>query len=388
MARCVLALLALSVLATACDPAGPLSPASGIRKGIVVPVPYVANVTLTDLGGVDGGPSAAADVNDSGTVVGYATIPGYVTGTTHVPSSDQPFVWTPSGGMSFPINLCCGDAFASGINDSGVVAVTLYPTSGNSEGWVYRRGRPVVELGPLYPTLGAANSVITAKVGKNGRINGAGWGTDRTRDQNAVVWDVGRPSVAIAQLNLGDTTVYVTPYPVGTGVADNGDATGYVDLTISSPWIFDMADNVINVPLRTGGDIDIATSSDLNTSHTVVGSWQTVATLWTTTQQMKLGTLPGGSHSNATGINEDGYVVGTSDYIVSGTTHSNAAFIWISLMGMVKLPSLAATHPACAAKAMNHDMQGAIIYVAGQCVDTNGYTHAVRWKVTIGYRFE
>jgi hypothetical protein len=392
MPRRLPALVVLSVLAMACDPSRPLSPATaGVRKNITVPVPYVAKVTLTDLGGVDGGTSYGSDVNDSGTVAGWATIPGHITGTTHIPPSNAPFVWSPATGMRF-ITICCGSAYASGINDSGVVV----GTGAHGTAWMYRPGQGVTPLAPLYPAEGTANVVSASRIGKDGRINGDGYGNNRFYDQNAIIWNDWNPSVAIPQLPSYYVTGLVDPYPIGTGIDDNGDATGWFDENHNPCWIFDASGGLTWANVMIGGTpADTSNCNGVNTSRHVVGVANSVVISqaafllnFPTGQTTLLGSLTGPNNwSTANDINEDDYVVGQSDYVLPGTTkHSSAAFIWNAITGMVNLGLLKSPNPSCSANAINHDMQGNTIYVAGQCVDASGVTHAVRWTVTIAYR--
>jgi len=396
-------------LTVACDSTQPIAPRGTSRQVTFPPsTVYIRGITLLDLGAIAsgfnglGGASTAYDVNDSGQVVGWTTLPGMRLGKLQEPPTNIPFVWSPSGGMNTSIPTCCGNSVATGINDSGVVVGTTYPTSGNAFAWIWRHGA-LTTLAPLYPNESGAVAV-TSTISKNGRIVGTSWGNDPTYDRNGVTWMDGNPGVAVPVLTLPDSTTGQTiPSVTGTGIDDNGEALGdEMDFMIRA-WLVDMSGNVTTGTVSyQGWSADVSGYQAVNTSHNVVG--------WTQLQQQTtvpaqafmlnlnsgqltlLGSLlgPGGANpvgsSWAYGINESNWVVGVSDYVTT-QAHINQAFIWNTAVGMVSLGSLGGANPTpSGASAINHDMQGNRIYVAGWSTNSAGNTHAVLWTVLIGYR--
>jgi len=151
------------------------------------------------------------------------------------------------------------------------------------------------------------------------------------------------------------------------------------------------------VPLISGAASDSYTyGNGINNSGAVVGQaempdgnrafyWNGVAN-----SSISLGTLPGGSSSSASEINDQNFVAGRSQTLVPiggqlGAVLRERAFIWHAHFGMVALPILPGPLPSqasCRANAISaRNNTTGNIRVVGYCTDTQGKKRAVRWTV-------
>lgn len=236
--------------------------------------------TLTDLGALTGGTSSyATGINNNGQVVGQAA------------STDgfRAFVWSPTSGI---VNLgtVSGSNFsyATGINDKGQISgyanVNNLPTALQWDG----KGN----IASLAAVGGSARSYAYG-INNSGQIVGyADTGTDASV---AALWSNDQPPTELNNRNISS---------IATGVNDQGQVVG-----------------------------QIAAADGFR------------AALWNAGTLTNLGTLSGGNYSYATGINDRGQVVGYSTIGKSATSSSFLgttinAFIWNSAQGMTSLGSL------------------------------------------------
>ncbi|MDX2186675.1 MAG: PEP-CTERM sorting domain-containing protein [Opitutaceae bacterium] len=132
-----------------------------------------SNGVMTDLGTLGGSYSFAYGINDSGTVVGYAHTAGN--------SAYQAFRWS-NGVMTDLGTLGGSDSYAYGINDSGTVVGYAY-TAGESRAFSWSNG-VMTDLG----TLGG-NSSEAKSINDSGTV--VGWAEGEYNLPRAFIWSNG-----------------------------------------------------------------------------------------------------------------------------------------------------------------------------------------------------
>jgi probable HAF family extracellular repeat protein len=238
--------------------------------------------TLTDLGALTGGTSSyATGINNNGQVVGQAaSAEGF-----------RAFVWSATGGL---VNLGTLNgsnfSYATGINDNGQV-VGYANVNNTPVAWQWDGKGGMTSLS----AVANASRSYAYGINNGGQIVGyANTGTDTTA---ATVWQGSQPPTELNNRSISS---------IATGVNEPGQIVG-----------------------------QIASADGFR------------AALWTAGTLTNLGTLNGGSYSYATGINDQGQVVGYSTIgKPPGSTSSGFlgttlnAFIWNSSTGMTSLGSL------------------------------------------------
>ena len=94
--------------------------------------------SVTDLGDLGGGLSAADGINDLGQVVGYSTDGG---------GNTLPFLWTSGGGMQSLGSFGGTIGYATGINNSGQIVGYSVNGSGVQRAYISNNGGPLTDLG-------------------------------------------------------------------------------------------------------------------------------------------------------------------------------------------------------------------------------------------------
>ena len=371
--------IAILTLATAliCACESPTTPASHQPSGLlgITPDPIVR----LDLGTLGGLSSAAADVNNSGTIVGSSLT---TTGETHA------FRWTLLGGM-VDLGTLPGDGWskAIGITDDGQIL-------GVSGGSGQSHGQPVIWTSGEPESIVAMPEVLSgASFGEPTAFNAqgeiAGW--DFVINQHAFYWSesrgrtdltelVGKPEGDALDINASGmvvgTNLSYCPDALGhffpcwhgflwsydNGYRDLGTPDGHPNATVQA-WGINNDGMVVGVagaqPFRwrdgegftllptvsgSGG----GTAIDVNQSNTAVGqNGVTQAAAWPASGGILL-LNPGDSHrSNAVAINDQGWVVG---WLGVDPASANHATLWILspspaglLAGTVGRPSASAT---------------------------------------------
>ena len=231
--------------------------------------------TIGTLPGVD--TSFATGVNKAGQVVGYA-------GTF-----DQPlaFLWDATNGMQAlgAFDPSHPNSMANGINDEGIVVGRSVTAAGATHAFTWTAAGGLAD--PFPDNDGSEANAVNAQDQWVGGV----WGTDSE---------------------------------VGVRVNQGGKKTPLGFITEDSPYAYGKA-------LNTAGQVVGSAGSTDGTNHAFV--WDKLHGV------QDLGVLPGGTYSNALGINDIGQVVGLSD-TPQGRGTVNVPFYWDARIGMVKLTDL------------------------------------------------
>ena len=269
--------------------------------------------TVTDIGTFGGALTSATGINSSGDVVGFS-------GT---PTGDHAFLWH-NGTMTDLGTLggsCCSTAY--GINDSGTVVGVSGAYSDTP--FVYTSNSGMVRLGPFYPlTLNEVDA-----------INGTGQIVGQGQDFNVPC------AQFVAMIYYNGTVQRLASTECGDSWAVAVNASGQ-----AAGFTYDFDPNNRHACLYSGGHVtDLGTlpgwssseATGINNSGQIVGfgvtaSYDQRGFIYSTGTMTDLGTLgaPGG-YSHAYGINNAGQVVGESD---------GRAFIYTPSGGMVNLNSV------------------------------------------------
>jgi probable HAF family extracellular repeat protein len=313
--------------------------------------------TFTDLGTLGGANSFGLDLNASGQVTGLSS---FGSGDSAV----RPFLW--SAGVMTPLATpAVGGGFANAINSAGQVAGYSFGAGGALSGarWT---GAAVTPLN----TLGGAQGVAFG-INDRGQIVGfsdlAGGGFRATRWDGSTAIDLGtlgRVDLSVAaDINnagqiagwsaIGDSADAIvihavrwqgtTPQDLGSlgganrssngfGINDAGQVVGISQLAEGSFSHATRWDGSTAIDLGTlGGSSSFA--ADINNLGQTVGWSQLAAangaaveqraTLWNGTTPVDLNTLvdaPGWLLTEATAINDSGWITGSALHLASGNT--------------------------------------------------------------------
>lgn len=380
------------------------------------------SATVTDLGAMAGGRSAAFDINEGGDIVGSSYD---AANKQHaVAWFDGTLYDLHSGPPAFSA------ATAYGINDNREVVGKYRQPFGHTlwRAFKYYPGSwvtPLVGHSPS-PRLPLEWSTMAYAINNSGLIAGEAY---RYRDPAVppppdtgelcydnlpVQWVPGGtgPSALFCITDVGDDDEWEIGgeegvQPRANDVNEAGNFVGADGET--SPWsMFLFKDGVrIAVPPPTGV-VDPTLDGEaegMNNKNWVVGTygWPNTGTffrgfIWDgiSANSVNLGMLPGGTYSYAREINDQYMVVGTSDRGYGPyPMHRRAPYLWHLDFGMKQLPGLSGTFglsgstwiwmwDECSAHSLN-DRKAAtgLVQVVGSCV-IGGESHAVRWDVKVG----
>ncbi len=289
-------LISFLILSSGCgsEPTAPvaLNPTLTVRS-------HSAPYTQVDLGTLGGAFSDARDINDSGVIVGYGTIPS---GETHA--------WMKIGatGAMIDMGVPVGEvnSFAQGVNNVGVIVGTS-----NAGGitprhaWRWTSGSGFEMLGDL-----GGGSAQAFKVNDRGFIVGvsstpAGAGFD-----HAFLWT---PSAGLR--DLGTLTGGVSS--IAQDINEEGNVVGYGDVPSGTfhPFRWTKHLGMVDIDPSNGGTSGgLAINNSTHRHKEQVVGFSFGAFLWTRRSGPKtIGGLPGFFDSQAEGINDDQLVVGVSD---------------------------------------------------------------------------
>jgi len=331
-----------------------------VALAILLPISLSANpstrVHPIDLGVLPNGltnTSFATAINDHGTIVGISYVrsgPNQEVG--------RAFVW--SHGVMTALRMLPGDTIsgASGINDWGDIVGYESNGAGRDRAVIWRQGR-IAALSPL--SEGAPSGAVA--INNRGEVVGHSWTAEG--QYHAVLW-------------RRDGVVDLGTLPGGTfsdayAINDRGQVVGWSDGTTPDDRAV-MWDHGAVIDL---GAPDNSKAVGVNEQGQVAGwAWNFSdapfgyrAFLWHAGALMELGTLPGGTVSDAYGINRRGEVTGSSD-----NAAQDFVYAYVVRRGrMVQLPSLPNGGNATG---MAINDRGEVV---GQAANARGEYHAVLW---------
>ena len=267
--------------------------------------------------------SWATDVNDAGTVVGYATGAAAGGGCCAALSA---FAWTQAGGMVALPRLAEGKATtAAAINGAGHIAGAATDAAGTQHAVVWRDpAQPPLDLGTFGGSFAAATDINEAGQVVGSVAGGAGTG--------AFLWSEGAGVQYLGHLGGG--------YAEARAVSEAGHVVGYSL----------MSDDTQH-PFR-----------------------------WTPAGGMQdLGLPPGAAHAQAYGINEAGHIAVTATLPEDGANIiATRAYLWVEGDWI----DLGGTLGWTGAAALNDAGQ-----VAGYGLSpATAFNEAARWQVTLSRR--
>jgi probable HAF family extracellular repeat protein len=169
---------------------------------------------------------------------------------------------------------------------------------------------------------------------------------------------------------------------VGSAINAAGQVVGGTGSTLQHGFFWSTSQGLLDLPPLRGGLFSVAVG--INSGSVSVGT-STISTLgpdravlWINGKVRDLGTLPGGTSSVGSAINDAGQIAGGSD---SGSTDTHA-ILWSKTTGMRDLGTLLASGGYSLAEGINRYGE-----VVGQCtVGPGGQTHAFVWTKAHGMK--
>jgi probable HAF family extracellular repeat protein len=280
---------------------------------LVAPLVVAQSYTLTDLGTLSGGEAEALAINNSGQIVGWASV------QTDGDAQEDAFLWTAQGGMQ---DVFSNANFAA-IDNAGEAA-----GSSITSALIWTETGGIVDLGFLNGgSVSGANAINDL-----GDVVGSSAFSNSNRFEHAFVWNSARGMQDIGTLGGNNSWAL--------GINNHRQVVGYSSLpgdNASHAFLWTSAGGMRDLGTLGGS---VSSAQAINDSGAIVGGSRlpgdtmSHAFVWTESKGMQdLGTL-GGSNSIAVAINNSGEVVGNSD---THKTSKVGVFLWRSGKGMENL---------------------------------------------------
>lgn len=351
----------------------------------------IEQMSAVELGTFGGKESVAKDINDHGSIVGWASLSFL----------DAPHAFLYKNGTMKDIGASLGllPSRGMGINNlDEVVGYYLEPIE--LDPITDQRPRP------FYWTEGTSLHTLASD-------DSHGWGAAgyAINDRGQIVGEMTAGPRKCWQPPLVWTHAYVDGAPVfcphndfGPVPANDINGSGRIvgsELAwqvIAWTWKDGVKQEVPGDGTPYAFDICLMHAYGINEPGYIVGDYGYCGALWDITtafiwngadaHSKNLGTLPGGLRSAAYEINDALFVVGFSEALIAGRSPDgmvrDRAFIWHSHFGMVALP----TPPEysigtnCRAYSVNNRNAGGLVQAVGYC-EKSGNKRAVRWDIKV-----
>jgi probable HAF family extracellular repeat protein len=352
---------------------------------------YVANVSTTDLGTLGGAEAGAIDINNRGVIVGYSTNARLVR---------RPFRW--QGGVMTDLGTPASSfrSLAFGINDyDEIVGQYGDPDELNWQAFYWSAGTGIVTLNrSLYPKQPFDSSYVgvARAINNNGTIVGtieaAGFDHDvpllPCYRSLPVRWSSAYSKPKILHCPEGNDGINGT-----NGASDINDSNRIVGYEV--PSSSDESGFIWKAGVTTHAVAPLFGSHPraygINESGMVVGTADLFGSIheafrWNGAAGAQwLGILPGGSTSQALEVNDEGFVTGSSDARIEGSSELvYRAYLWHKDFGLFALPVPAGLDPtttACGANSLNNLKASGLVQVVGGCGK-----RAILWNVRVRSR--
>jgi probable HAF family extracellular repeat protein len=379
----------------------------------------IVNIRIVDLGTLGGTDSIGLDINNRGDVVGTARdVTAKYNAFMH---ADGSMVSLHDGSPAFT------QATATSINDSRVVVGTYFrPSDSTQRAFRYYPGIWVETMNSnVAPGLLFSWRTVAESINESGQVVGwsqlipnpalppppdtadlcherlpIGWSTISAApltlfciadpDGNETWLDQGMPPVATDINNSGD----IVGDDAGTSVHSMFVLSGGVRTAVPAPAglaELDVWGNPFHSKAAAINDLGWVAGTYGNFSYGSISPANRRAFIWdgVSASAVNIGTLAGDTKSEASDLNEQRMVVGTSSGHGSVYGLDLHAFIWHRDFGMRVLPPLwfgpffTTVHNDCMAMAMNERNRSGLVQVTGYCNLGDGRKHAVRWDLTV-----
>ncbi|MDT4938081.1 MAG: mannan endo,4-beta-mannosidase, partial [Pseudonocardiales bacterium] len=311
---------------------------------------------MHDLGVIGGTFSHAADINDSGEIVGSST--------TATNNADQPhaFFWTASNGMVDLGTFGGNESEARAINEEGQVVGRANNSVGQLHAFLWTQGATLTDLGTLGGTFSAA-----VAINDNGQVTGSSTLPGDT-DEHAFLWT---SSGGMRDLGtLGGTR------SVPVAINATGEVAGFSTQSDGSQRAFLWTPTLGMVNLGVlSGSTSFSKAVAVDDSGAVFGQSGTASGpqhvfRWTaTTGTADLGTIGGTDMDAASGS-------GGGEFVGYGSPANNVGlhgFAWTESAGLLDLGTLGGTYTLALGVADGG-------YVVGRSDTGGGAAHAVLWR--------
>jgi probable HAF family extracellular repeat protein len=305
---------------------------------------------------------SAVAINDAGQVVGNARIGG-------ADGVDRAYRWTPGGRVDYIVGAKDKETVARDVNSSGQVAGVLWPTSDESQPFVWdeETGLRALSVG-----VGAGfDSVYGMRINDRGQVSGTlsvgvNWDVAFRMEPDGTVSEAPLKQTVASDMNEAGEVVLTVEDESGSGgqlyVWQRGArlVEGGPISWSSSPTIND-GGLVVGATATTDGEgacgfvwdtrtgrrttIGIGVSpSDVNGRGQVTGVWSDGdvrhAFWWDSSSGLvDLGTVPGYDDSYGEAINDQGQVIGSASRWGSGDARTTS-FLWDPSTGLIELRPL------------------------------------------------
>lgn len=295
------------VAATAAKKMGTMAAVGAVMIFGGAPVATAQDYIVTNLGSLNGGEVHPAGMNEYGHVVGWE---GFF------PNDQDPFLWTPSGGMVALPFLPGGTAYAEAfdINNNGVIVGIAQNSSGARRAVKWQNGT-IIDLG----ALGSSSTLDSGALGLNDKGEVVGYAENGQVDVNgwpirrAVKWSANNVIQDLGVLPGGDTHSYaydINNYGVACGYSDDGPGGAFVRHPVK------YENGTVTFLGSLGGTFGhawaINDAGEIAGDSYLTGNSRSRAFKWSNGVLKDVGALTSTSYSYPTGINTFGQMSGIS----------------------------------------------------------------------------